>query len=249
MNMQSKKRTFVGLISACLLIFSLLLYYLYSLTFHQRTIFNQVFFVALLGVMVMVVLVVFVGLCGILLTAFNYPLYPGWEKVVRSTVNLLYPLVIQLGKLFKIAQDRVQHSFVELNNHLVRIRRVKVEPRRLLLLLPHCLQQGDCGRRITTEVSNCRDCGRCGIGELRRLAGHYGISVKVVTGGTLARQEIKELKPRAIIAVACERDLSSGILEASPLPVLGIINQRPQGPCHNTRVSLAAVEEGIKFFL
>jgi hypothetical protein len=42
--------------------------------------------------------------------------------------------------------------------------------------------------------------------------------------------------------VACERDLTSGIQDTTPLPVYGIFNQRPFGPCLNTQVPVAQVE-------
>ena len=71
----------------------------------------------------------------------------------------------------------------------------------------------------------------------------------MVTGGTLARRAVEEYRPRAVIAVACERDLSSGVLDSFPLPVLGVLNERPQGPCFNTRVDLTALRESLDFFL
>ncbi|RQD77816.1 MAG: DUF116 domain-containing protein [Candidatus Syntrophonatronum acetioxidans] len=249
MNMGTKKRTFLSLLLVSLVIFTSFVFYLWNLTFNQRTFFNQVIFVMLVVFFIGIALLSFAGLCGIFLTLFNIPLYPSWQKIVRITVNFLYPFVIQLGRVFKITQDKIQRSFIELNNHLIRIRSIKVDPSELLLLLPHCLQSGSCPYRITSKVENCQKCGKCSISRFIELADKYGIKVKVVTGGTLAREMIKSLKPRAIIAVACERDLSSGILEANPLPVLGISNERPYGPCYNTRVDIKMVEEGIKFFL
>lgn len=247
---QSKKRTFVGLLLISLFIFSSFVYYVWYLTFCQKiTAVNQIIFTGLVIFLLGIVFITAAGLCGIFLSIFNLPVYPFWQKAIRLTVNFLYPFVIQLGKIFKIAQDKIQRSFIELNNHLVRARDIKVSPSQLLLLLPHCLQLDTCTHRITMDVKNCRNCGKCKISSLCQLAWSYGIKVKVVTGGTLARSEIKRLKPGAIVAVACERDLSSGILEASPLPVLGISNQRPHGPCYNTQVDLSMVEEGIVFFL
>jgi hypothetical protein len=70
----------------------------------------------------------------------------------------------------------------------------------------------------------------------------------VATGGTIARRIVKEARPEAIIAVACERDLSSGLVDTYPLPVIGILNERPFGPCINTRVDLRKVQEAITFF-
>ena len=81
------------------------------------------------------------------------------------------------------------------------------------------------------------------------LSHKYGIHLAVATGGTLARQVVKAIRPKAIVAVACERDLTSGIQDVFPLPVLGVLNERPNGPCFNTRVDIAKVEEAIKIFL
>ncbi|MGI6559076.1 MAG: DUF116 domain-containing protein [Limnochordia bacterium] len=44
------------------------------------------------------------------------------------------------------------------------------------------------------------------------------------TGGTRARQLVKELKPKGVVAIACERDLASGIQDTRPLKVLGVTN-------------------------
>ncbi len=249
MHLETRKRTFVGLLLAALFILGLLVYYIWHLTFFESTFLSLVFFIVLIVFLVSLAGITFLGLCGIFLAVFKFPLFPTWQKVIQISVNFFYPIVIQLGRLLKITQDRIQRSFIDLNNYLVEMRSIKVHPQELLLLLPHCLQQSGCPYRINVNIMNCENCGKCMIGSLMDLGGKYRVNVKVVTGGTLARKEIQQIKPKAIIAVACERDLSSGILEANPLPVLGISNQRPQGPCHNTRVDLRLVEEGIKFFL
>lgn len=249
MKFETRKRTFVGLLLAALLILGLFVYYIWHLTFFKTTFYSQLIFLILIIFLVGLAGVTFLGLVGIILAVFNIPLFSSWQKIMRMSVNTFYPFIIQLGRVFKITQDKIQRSFIELNNYLVEVRNIQVQPKELLLLLPHCLQQSECSYRITRDIKNCRSCGQCMIGSLMDLAERYRIKVKVVTGGTLARKEIEFLKPKAIIAVACERDLSSGILEASPLPVLGISNERPHGPCHNTCVNLGLVEEGIKFFL
>ncbi len=58
-----------------------------------------------------------------------------------------------------------------------------------------------------------------------------------------------EKKPDVIIGVACERDLSSGIQDSYPIPVYGILNRRPFGPCYDTDVDLDLVERGLITFL
>ena len=85
----------------------------------------------------------------------------------------------------------------------------------------------------------------CEIKDLIEIAEKYDLNLHVATGGNLARRIVKEVRPEAIVAVACERDLSSGIADTYPMPVIGIPNIRPYGPCKNTLVSLEKVKEAI----
>lgn len=62
----------------------------------------------------------------------------------------------------------------------------------------------------------------------------------------MARLQIERMKPKAIITMACERDLVSGIQDvAEEIPVIAIPNRRPEGPCKNTEVNPEEVEEAI----
>ena len=76
----------------------------------------------------------------------------------------------------------------------------------------------------------------------------YGLKIEVVNGGTLARRRVAQFRPSGIVAVACERDLTFGIQDVHPVPVYGVINDRPHGPCVNTCVDMTLVEDAIRFF-
>ncbi|SMC22371.1 hypothetical protein SAMN02746041_01407 [Desulfacinum hydrothermale DSM 13146] len=158
------------------------------------------------------------------------------------TAKGLLPLLVFVGRLVGISKRQVQHAFVAFNNELVLARcRSGQPPRRILLLMPHCLQRAECSVRITYHVSNCKRCGQCPIGGLLALSETYGVDLAVATGGTIARRIVVQTRPDLIVAVACERDLVSGIQDTLPLPVYGIFNQRPNGPCFNTLVPLDRV--------
>jgi len=167
----------------------------------------------------------------------------------KITVRILFPLASTLGRLLGIEPDRIRASFIEMNNSLVKASARLVGGDRLLLLLPHCLQNFDCPHKVTSEVRNCRRCGGCEIADLIKICDNYGIKMSIATGGTLARRVIVETRPKAIVAVACDRDLTSGIQDSYPIPVIGVLNERPFGPCRNTRVDLAKVRQAIDFFL
>lgn len=150
-----------------------------------------------------------------------------------------------LGILFKSKKEALQAFIIRWNNKLVRSERPSAK--KILLLLPHCIQIKECDIRLTHNIMLCKRCGRCEIKDLIEIGDKYGINLFIATGGTLARRIVKEVMPEAIVAVACERDLSSGIVDTYPLPVIGIPNERPFGPCLNTRVDLRLVKEAIEF--
>jgi hypothetical protein len=150
------------------------------------------------------------------------------------------------GSIAKKKKEDYQRFIIHLNNKLVR--KEKPKPQKILLLLPHCLQIDECDVRLTYNIYNCKRCGRCEIKDLIQIAEDNHLTLFVATGGSLARRVINEIKPEAVVAVACENDLSSGIADTYPLPILGITNERPFGPCLNTKVDLVKIKQAIEFF-
>jgi len=171
------------------------------------------------------------------------------HKLRGLVAKVLFPFMILMGRLFGVSREKVKQSFIELNNHLVRSNTNRTRPHRLLVLLPHCIQDFECQIKITGNVKNCKGCGKCEIKDLIELTDQYQVRIAVATGGTLARRIIVENKPEAIVAVACELDLTSGIQDSYPIPVIGILNERPHGPCINTKVDIQKVKGAILDFL
>lgn len=163
----------------------------------------------------------------------------------RVVIKFLLPSIELLGRLFGISKDTIRQSFVAMNNSLVASQKLKVKPERILILLPHCLQLFDCDIKVTGGIAKCTRCGKCTMKGMVELAEKFRLDVSVATGGTLARKVIVEKQPELVIAVACERDLTSGIKDCYPLPVIGILNDRPNGPCLNTSVDLAKIEQAL----
>jgi len=218
------KRIFIGLISAGLLGLSFLVIGFWYLTLNRNSTFNKilwdVFAVAYIGLFVIAA----VGIGCMIIFLWSDRVIVPLQFMMRIAMNMLFPIALWLARVIRIDTDKVKRSFVEVNNQLVRSKYLKVVPEKILLLLPHCLQNSDCPYKITMNVDNCRRCGKCVIKDLLALRDRYGLKMGVATGGTLARKYIKEYHPHAVVAVACERDLTSGILDAAPLPVLGVTN-------------------------
>ena len=249
LEVRPQKRIFIGLlVVTCLILFFLIfaLWYVPMVGLRNIHPFLPLFFTLILAVLV------FFMLSGGLLLVFT--ILRGKDiflshKLRGLVAKVLFPFMILMGRLFGVSKEKVKQSFIELNNHLVRSNTNRTRPSRLLVLLPHCIQDFECEIKITGNVKNCKGCGKCEIKDLIELADQYQVKIAVATGGTLARRIIVENKPEAIVAVACELDLTSGIQDSYPIPVIGILNERPHGPCINTKVDIQKVKGAILDFL
>ena len=164
-------------------------------------------------------------------------------------IKFLLPVIEFVGRVIGLDKDNIRQSFIAMNNSLVTSQRMKIRPDRILVLLPHCLQLSDCEIKVTGDIHKCVQCGRCSIKGLVDIGNKYKIDISVATGGTLARKVIVEKRPKLVLAVACERDLTSGIKDCYPLPVIGILNERPFGPCFNTVVDASKIDDALSQIL
>lgn len=166
-----------------------------------------------------------------------------------SIVSFLYPVLIVLGSTLNVPKNEIRKVYIKLNNNYIYSNRYKIKPEDILILIPHCIQKSECKLKITTNVRNCKSCGLCNVKDLIDLQDKYNVHVFIATGGTLARKKIKETRPKAVVAVACERDLTAGVQDIRQVPVLGVFNKRPNGPCVDTKIDANEVENAIKFFI
>ena len=128
-------------------------------------------------------------------------------------------------------RDWVENAAVKVYNALAVMRNRKVGQGELLLLIPRCLS------KVTLD-------GVLGI------AGKYGVPVFVATRGQLARRVIRERRPRAVVAVACERDMVSGLHDvAGKIPVLGLTMTLPAGPCKDASLDLGQLERWVQAYV
>jgi len=164
---------------------------------------------------------------------------------IRAYIKILYPATLYLGRLLGMSKEKIRESFVSVNNSFVNALKRKFLASEILILLPHCLQHVNCDIRITTDIAKCAKCGKCDIAKLCELSEKYQIKMAIATGGTLARKIIIDCRPKFIIAVACERDLVEGLREVFPIPVYGVLNLRPEGPCVNTKVAVEKIETAL----
>lgn len=132
-----------------------------------------------------------------------------------------------IARVFR-KRDWVEHAAIDVYNTLAGRRGRKVGKGELLVLIPRCLSKQ-------------------ALDGVLEIAGRYEVPVFVATRGQLARRVIRERRPRAVVAVACERDMMTGLRDvAGKLPVLGLTMQLPNGPCRDATIDLGQMETWVK---
>lgn len=123
-----------------------------------------------------------------------------------------------------------------------------------VLLLPHCLRQSNsCKGKYDKLGLQCQECNPdCAINRLRAAAIERGYrGVCVAPGGRLAVTYIENTRPRAVVAVACAKELEEGVQNvnglkvAAPKPVIVIVPLVKDG-CVDTEVDINLALETIE---
>lgn len=169
-------------------------------------------------------------LLQILSVAFKVKLAPSFF-VSRLSLRIFLSSAVKLAGFFGITRDRIGNSFVKFHNDLMYATNSGRFAKKILLLLPRCLSA-----EMRTKI--------------KELSEKYQFVAYTAFGGDEARKAIKENRPDVVIGVACERDLISGIQDTAPkIPVFGIPNKRPDGPCKNTSIDVKELEQIVRHCL
>ena len=149
----------------------------------------------------------------------------------RGPLLATFDLACRTGELFGVARDWTGNAAVRVYDRLAWARERKVSASELLILVPRCLS-------------------RASLDGVLEIAKRYDVAAFVATRGQLARRVIRERRPRAVVAVACERDMVSGLHDvAGRIPVLGLTMQLPNGPCKDASIDIAQMEQFVKKYL
>jgi uncharacterized protein len=187
----------------------------------------------------------FLSLVGLLSKGGDKPAKKAFDAALKSSRAEREELLFRTeGALI-----REKRRFIEFNNEVVRRDLEKHPPRKALLLVPFCLQSRQCPHQIAWHIENCKLCGKCPIGPIRKVCKEFGIEARLTLRSRLAPEFVRESAPDLVIAVACEQELVAGILRVAPCRCYGIINERPEGYCKNTRVAVERIADFAREYL
>jgi len=128
--------------------------------------------------------------------------------LTRIALRFFMPFLLSISSLFGRYKDDIMQMFIKANNKYVLSSGKKVPKDKILVVLPHCLQNSKCMQRIRNGLDECVQCSKCNLGSIKDIVKRLGADAEIETGGTSARKIIQDKKPQFVIAVACERDLT-----------------------------------------
>ena len=172
------------------------------------------------------------GVCALWFALLLLSFYGGTvllpeQLLERGPYLRLMSLTSHVARVFG-KRDWVEHAAIDVYNSLAERRQRRVGKGELLVLIPRCLSKQT-------------------LDGVLAIAGRYEVPVFVATRGQLARRVIRERRPRAVVAVACERDMTTGLRDvAGKLPVLGLTMRLPNGPCRDAVVDLDVMERWVR---
>lgn len=183
--------------------------------------------IGLLAILLIAFAVWFGSVCAMLMTKKTNPIA---ERAVNHFLKA-FDYFSLVSTRCGISKDRLGYSLLEIHNDLTRIKMRDGRDGRLLVLSPRCLD------RETAD-------------QIRGLAAEYDCDFYMAPTGAQARQKVAQVKPSAIIGIACERDLITGIRDVGEyFPVLGVTNKRPIGPCKGAFIDMEELRSGLDTFL
>ena len=143
----------------------------------------------------------------------------------------------------------IDRAVISLSNFAVRLRRTRCRPGEVLVLFSRCLQRSACDRKVAEDLANCARCGKCLVARFLELRDGLGVRVCMATGGRLAAERARDPSVKAIVAVACGKELRAGIFASLPKAVLARSIAWPNGPCKDTTIEFREVEEAVRWLL
>ena len=244
--LRPKKRIFLGLLLVTEFLVALALYGVWKISYLGLENIAEFLPVMVGAFLIFISTFSFGTFFNMILAIKGLPTLKLFHRYSFAIIKFLFPAAVRIGKIFGFKRRQIEASFIAVSNLIFMKSKIKVPANKLLVITPHCLQLASCPHKITRDPNNCKRCGGCNIGDLVKLSEELGFIFFVATGGTLARQIVKKNRPQAVLAIACERDLMSGIQDVYPLPAVGVLNIRPNGPCYNTKVDMEEVKRTLQ---
>lgn len=165
-------------------------------------------------------------------------------NITRGTVAIFLNSPVKLlANFVGINDSRIDQIYIDLMNRINETRFRSVPASEIMIFLPQCLRNSKCPGPLDDEGYHCRECGRCKIADVMKIARRLESKVFILPGGSIVPRLLKKYNPKAVVGVACFRELSMAvsIVTRMNIPLQAIYLLRDG--CRNTDFNLYELKE------
>ena len=145
--------------------------------------------------------------------------------------------------------DPLLRLFVQANNASVRALYRHHKPKKLVILLPHCVVWTRCPKKVVKDLASCTECDLCQMEEILGVADRASLPVAIAIRSDEAYAQARGMGPELTVAVACDDRLVKGITRVPELPAFALPLHLPEEACHDNLVDLGGLHETLAYFL
>ncbi|MDG6221897.1 MAG: DUF116 domain-containing protein [Candidatus Bathyarchaeota archaeon] len=164
-------------------------------------------------------------------------------KVSNLAINKLEQLANKVG----VEEKELFQLYLEAknNSHIDNFASTSYDER--IILLPRCIRDLNCPAKIGNNGYECKQCGKCDATEITKTTKKLGYKgTFMLPGGSLAKSIISKMKPKAVIGVACAKELIMGICMCEKSGVFAQGVELLKDGCINTIVDMKTLMNTVK---
>lgn len=189
---------------------------------------------------ILFILIIITLILGLYLIKNKKLIFPG---LLLFTLNLTYPILKKLFKIFQLNDLLVDTISIDLRNRLNHDKFIELYAKDVIMVLPHCLRAPNCPAILGESGLECVSCGKCSIGIIKDVSQKKGIDMYIVPGSTFIKNVLKKRSFKGVIGVACPVDLNLAMMSLEDYCVQGVYLLKDG--CINTIVDVDEVIELI----
>ena len=189
---------------------------------------------------ILFILIIITLILGLYLIKNKKLIFPG---LLLFTLNLTYPILKKLFKIFQLNDLLVDTMSIDLRNRLNHDKFIELYAKDVIMVLPHCLRAPNCPAILGESGLECVSCGKCSIGIIKEISQKKGIDMYIVPGSTFIKNVLKKRSFKGVIGVACPVDLNLAMMSLEDYCVQGVYLLKDG--CINTLVDVDEVIELI----
>jgi len=187
---------------------------------------DQLFYLIGKAVVVLLLIIALVSLLGALLVFYSFKTGHFFAaRLMLMSIILLEGVIKSLFWLARADDTIVDDVGIRLRNYINQVKFHAVPPKDRMIFMPQCVRSVECPAKLTPEGIKCVECGRCKVGEAKRLAEGMGYRFFVVPGSSFIKRIITKYGPKAIVGVGCQIEVKEGLdlCNSKDIPAIGVL--------------------------